>query len=49
MPRDSHGVVAYAATVGPYIHDDFDLKVGVKYTLLIVNCSTPITTYTYPK
>ena len=29
--------------------DDFDLKVGVKYTLLIGNCSTTITTFTYRK
>ena len=48
MPRDSHGV-AYAVTVGPYMHDDFGLKVGVKYTLLIGNCSTTITTFTYRK
>ena len=48
MPRDSH-VVAYAATVGPYVHDDFDLKVGVKYTLLKGNCSTTIASFKYRK
>ena len=48
MPRDSH-VVAYAVTVGPYMLDDSDLKIGVKYKLLIENCCTTITTFTYLK